>query len=341
MDNNLDRNCIEENAINEAIKAGVKELNEENKKEMKKSWLTQRISEVGEETLLYPKVNAETHPYTKEVILIAGTQGYKQEPISKICGVSQSQVSLWERGINQATIDQLGPLIAKLSPRVPGNAFHYKTIVSRTYIELPDDWEKEMLLNAYSTIEESEPVQSFMNKSPALEELEIVEKSYYSNLSFLKGYEGCPISESAPSDQYDYSDTRFLTASLKNIERFTNDFENIEKSVLGNLKISYEKASLDISDNFKKQKEEKELLIKKINEMKDDSDSELSEYESALLKNDQQRSSYLLDNSELTDLPENKLNEFLNKNFPSPEKRKEYKDMALLQLTVVYTNKCN
>lgn len=320
MDNNLDNKSIEKNVIKEAIKAGIKEINEDNKKEMKKSWLTQRISEIGEQSLLYPKVNAKTHPYTKEVILIAGTQGYKQEPIRKICGVSQSQVSLWERGINQATIEQLAPLIAKLSPKVPGNTFHHKTVVKKTYQELPSEWEKNMLLNAYSAMRNAEPVLSFVNKAIEFNSFQIeggqydktnFDSSVYKEISINQDYK--------PNDRHSYRNIkRRITTELKNIENFSINYENFEKSLLGSIKVSQQVAMSELESGFKEKIEKRKLFIEEVIRVKDASESESNRNDEAVLENNEQRESYLLEHSELNDLPKQKLNNFLNKEFPLP-----------------------
>jgi len=321
MDNNLDSNITKQGKLKQTITEGVKDglmmCNEKDKKERNKVWLTKRISEIGEDTLLYPKVNAKKHPYTKEVILIAGTQGYKQQPISELCGVSQSQVSLWERGENQATIEQLAPLVAKLSPKVPGNVFHYKTIVSKTFIELPDDWEKAMLLKAYSRVKSSDSIQSFLNRKPKLEDLKIIKKSHYLNLS---DYNKCAISTS--ESNYDvYNRSQHLTATCKNKNILSNNFENIERSVLGNLKALHKEKMQNIEDIFNQKIDKKRLLLTALINAENAFQEEIKEYNVALLKNKQQRDAYLLENNELNDLTKNKLKEFLNKHFPLPTKQ--------------------
>ena len=58
---------------------------------------------------------------------------------------------------------------------------------------------------------------------------------------------------------------------------------------------------------------------------------EIKEYDVALLKNKQQRSTYLSENSELNDLPEHKLKEFLNKHHPLPVKQ----DASLNQYNII------
>jgi len=321
MDNNLDSNITKQGKLKQTITEGVKDglmmCNEKDKKERNKVWLTKRISEIGEDTLLYPKVNAKKHPYTKEVILIASTQGYKQQPISELCGVSQSQVSLWERGENQATIEQLAPLVAKLSPKVPGNVFHYKTIVSKTFIELPDDWEKAMLLKAYSRVKSSDSIQSFLNRKPKLEDLKIIKKSHYLNLS---DYNKCAISTS--ESNYDvYNRSQHLTATCKNKNILSNNFENIERSVLGNLKALHKEKMQNIEDIFNQKIDKKRLLLTALINAENAFQEEIKEYNVALLENKQQRDAYLLENNELNDLTKNKLKEFLNKHFPLPMKQ--------------------
>ncbi|MEY8213473.1 MAG: hypothetical protein RPR97_03210 [Colwellia sp.] len=116
-----------------------------NKNEKNKAWLSQSIRDLGEETLLHPKVTSDRHPYTKEVLLLAGRQGYSQDAMGGICGVSQSQISQWIDSQSKASFDQIGPLIDKLSPIAPGGSYHFRTVVKKTYLKLPEDWEVKML----------------------------------------------------------------------------------------------------------------------------------------------------------------------------------------------------
>ncbi len=116
-----------------------------NKNEINKAWLSQSIRDLGEETLLHPKVTSDRHPYTKEVLLLAGRQGYSQDAMGGICGVSQSQISQWIDSQSKASFNQIGPLIDKLSPIAPGDSFHFRTVVKKTYLKLPEDWEVKML----------------------------------------------------------------------------------------------------------------------------------------------------------------------------------------------------
>ncbi|MEY8200708.1 MAG: hypothetical protein RPS47_15840 [Colwellia sp.] len=116
-----------------------------NKNEINKAWLSQSIRDLGEETLLHPKVTSDRHPYTKEVLLLAGRQGYSQDAMGGICGVSQSQISQWIDSQSKASFDQIGPLVDRLSPVAPGGSFHFRTVVKKTYLKLPEDWEVKML----------------------------------------------------------------------------------------------------------------------------------------------------------------------------------------------------
>lgn len=115
----------------------------ESHKNDNKAWLSQRISELGEDKILYTSNSSGRHPYTREVLLLAELRGLKQVDMAEMCDVSQSQISQWLAGKSKATGEQLESLIDKIAPVSPGESFHFKTIISRVTLALPDDWEHE------------------------------------------------------------------------------------------------------------------------------------------------------------------------------------------------------
>jgi len=161
-----------------------------NKNDRNKAWLSQMMNEVGEETLLHPKVSSDRHPYTKEVLLIAGLHGYSQEAMGRICGVSQSQISQWIDGQSKASFVQLRSLINKLSPMAPGDSFHFKTIVNKTYFKLPEDWEVKVLQKKLRSDYSRDELRSFALagvKSEASAALTEVKDMFESNLRKMQG----------------------------------------------------------------------------------------------------------------------------------------------------------
>jgi len=111
-----------------------------------KALLARRINELGFDGVLYPNTNAERHPYTQEVIIMAMGQDIKQDELRRLCGVSQPQISQWANGSGLATMKQLAGLLPKLKNTAPGSAFHQLKVVKKTAIELPENWEQECFL---------------------------------------------------------------------------------------------------------------------------------------------------------------------------------------------------
>lgn len=115
----------------------------ESHKNENKAWLSQRISELGEDKILYSSNSSGRHPYTREVLLLAELRGLKQVDMAEMCQVSQPQISQWLSGQSKATGEQLKPVINEITPVLPGKDFHFKTIISRVFITLLEGWEYE------------------------------------------------------------------------------------------------------------------------------------------------------------------------------------------------------
>lgn len=113
----------------------------EGHKNENKAWLSQRVSELGEDKILYSSNSSGRHPYTREVLLLAELRGLKQVDMAEMCQVSQPQISQWLAGQSKATGEQLESVIDKITPVLPGEDFHFKTIISRVFIALPESWE--------------------------------------------------------------------------------------------------------------------------------------------------------------------------------------------------------
>jgi transcriptional regulator with XRE-family HTH domain len=113
------------------------------KKNENKAWLSQRLSELGEDRIIYTSNSTGRHPYTKEVLLLAERQGSRQADMAEACEVSQSQISQWMSGQSKATNEQLEPLIDLISPLMPGRSFFIEKIVKEVVFKLPDDWEEK------------------------------------------------------------------------------------------------------------------------------------------------------------------------------------------------------
>ncbi len=113
----------------------------ESHKNDNKAWLSQRVSELGEDKILYSSNSSGRHPYTREVLLLAELRGFKQVDMAEMCQVSQSQISQWLGGQSKATGEQLESLIDHISPLAPGKEFFIEEVVKRVTLSLPDDWE--------------------------------------------------------------------------------------------------------------------------------------------------------------------------------------------------------
>lgn len=113
----------------------------ESHKNDNKAWLSQRVSELGEDKILYSSNSSGRHPYTREVLLLAELRGFKQVDMAEMCQVSQSQISQWLGGQSKATGEQLESLIDHISPLAPGKDFFIEEVVKRVTLSLPDGWE--------------------------------------------------------------------------------------------------------------------------------------------------------------------------------------------------------
>lgn len=113
----------------------------ESHKNDNKAWLSQRVSELGEDKILYSSNSSGRHPYTREVLLLAELRGFKQVDMAEMCQVSQSQISQWLGGQSKATGEQLESLIDHISPLAPGKDFFIEEVVKCVTLSLPDDWE--------------------------------------------------------------------------------------------------------------------------------------------------------------------------------------------------------
>lgn len=123
--------------------------NKEKKLNSQKTLLNKRINELGIDGILYPSTTLERHPYTQEVILIAMSQDIKQEELTRLCSVSQSQVSQWANGHGFAKVKQLEQLVPKLKNTAPGDQFTQLKVVKHKTIELPDKWEEACFISAF------------------------------------------------------------------------------------------------------------------------------------------------------------------------------------------------
>jgi transcriptional regulator with XRE-family HTH domain len=113
----------------------------ESHKNDNKAWLSQRVSELGEDKILYSSNSSGRHPYTREVLLLAELRGLKQVDMAEMCQVSQPQISQWLAGQSKATGEQLESLIDHISPLAPGKEFFIEEVVNSVTLSLPDDWE--------------------------------------------------------------------------------------------------------------------------------------------------------------------------------------------------------
>lgn len=115
----------------------------ESHKNDNKAWLSQRISELGEDKILYTSNSSGRHPYTREVLLLAELRGLKQVDMADMCDVSQPQISQWLAGQSKATGEQLESVIDRISPLAPGKSFHIEEVVESVTLSLPEDWEEK------------------------------------------------------------------------------------------------------------------------------------------------------------------------------------------------------
>jgi len=126
-----------------------KQSNKEKKLNSQKALLNKRINELGIDSILYPSTTLDRHPYTQEVILMAMSQDIKQEELTKLCNVSQSQVSQWANGNGFAKVIQLEKLLPRLKNTAPGDEFKQLKVVKYKTIELPDNWEEACFISAF------------------------------------------------------------------------------------------------------------------------------------------------------------------------------------------------
>ncbi|TKF14628.1 hypothetical protein FCV43_19480 [Vibrio genomosp. F6] len=127
----------------------VNPINKKTKQKTKnqhKQLLAKKISELGIDGVLYPNAIQGRHPYTQEIMIMAMSQNVKQDELSQICKVSQSQISQWANGAGFAKVDQLSSLLPKLKSTAPGSSFHKFNVVKKSIIELPEDWEQECFI---------------------------------------------------------------------------------------------------------------------------------------------------------------------------------------------------
>ena len=291
------------NEIETKVKADKDVDKKVDKKAENKVWLSQRIHEIGIENLLYPTVRSISHPYTKEVLLIAETQGYKQNTIATMCGVTQPQVSQWLDGQGKANLERITPLINKLSPIAPGDEFHIKTIVSETTIEFSEDWELQMLLMAY-------PEKDIIKYS----KLDIDLRYYDRDRDYNSGR---------------YSEYHSICASK----------ENLEKSAIGSLEDEYKNLTQQVKKTFTADKELKERELNKLELQQANYIYEKNSNETLTIQYEADRATYLENNKPLLKLTAEDREEIISNNVPLPEfsteEKIEYTDY-LNSLSVTY-----
>ncbi|QFT13528.1 helix-turn-helix transcriptional regulator [Vibrio sp. THAF190c] len=115
-------------------------------KHQQKQLLAKKISELGIDGVLYPDVSEGRHPYTQEIMLMAMSKNIKQEDLSRLCGVSQPQISQWANGKGFATEEQLAKLLPRLKNTAPGEVFHKFNVVEKSILDLPEDWEQKSFI---------------------------------------------------------------------------------------------------------------------------------------------------------------------------------------------------
>ncbi len=143
------------------------------KKSAQKDKLVMLQSSIGYEKLLYPfssHKHTERHPYTREVLGLGEAYGFTQSIMAEMAGVSQSQISQWLDGQSKATCEQLDSITHCLLTKAPGDSFYLLEGVTKSWIELPEDWELKMFQlyisrNLNTAVESKEGVDEIFKAS--------------------------------------------------------------------------------------------------------------------------------------------------------------------------------
>lgn len=141
---------------------------QDRKKIIRKKHLTKVIQQIGINGILYPRGFGIKHYYTQEIMILAEQQGLTQSETAKILGVSQSMISQWLNGepVGLADIDTLQPLIALLTPRLPGDKFEVINHVTKIMKSTPSNWEEDMIINHCQNVLNKEYLDEYGTELP-------------------------------------------------------------------------------------------------------------------------------------------------------------------------------
>lgn len=263
------------------------------KKADKKALLNLRINEIGEDRILYPHTNAKRHPYTQEIMLMADAQGYIQKQIAELCGVSQPAVSQWENGENLATLEQLENLIPKLTPMAPGKGFHKLKVVKRTYKQLVEGWETDMIAEAIQ---------------PALTALRPALSEWVNLNEIMEGELGSPIHRAMEDlEYYDYK------VSIPQI-----DGSGVEEALCGTVRAGQVKELQAFDEAHQIKLDNLESQLGKLKELHEHQRAEEMENADKREQWQDERKLYLAVREELRELSTDKLESLLERDCPEP-----------------------
>ena len=218
----------------------------ESHKNENKAWLSQRISELGEDKILYSSNSSGRHPYTREVLLLAELRGLKQVNMAEMCQVSQPQISQWLSGQSKATGEQLKPVINEITPVLPGKDFHFKTIINRVFIALSEGWEYEAVSKYLSSDREYSGLRGVSTSKLTREDISKlvlagVEKERDEDLKgYLAAYESSMLEKQEAVEELEALKEAYdaeLSESLMRIEDWAGvkDKYLLERPMLNNL----------------------------------------------------------------------------------------------------------
>ena len=126
----------------------------------------------SDEELLFPRIASGKHPYAVDVIKYAEANGIGVSEIAEITGKSQPYISQVKAGNGNLKVEDLQPLVHKLSPKVPGEEFHTYKVLKEIRPIWPDNWEQAILIKELLRVSEDEPGGRYPSGEASFEKVE-------------------------------------------------------------------------------------------------------------------------------------------------------------------------
>ena len=222
----------------------------------------------SDEELLFPRVASGKHPYAIEVIKCAEANGIGVSEIAEITGKSQPYISQVKAGKGNLKVEDLQPLIYKLSPKVPGEEFHTYKVLKEIKPIWPDKWEQDILIKELLSVSEGLPGGRYPSGEASFEEVEknhnaALDKSDEFGRSLNRGF-------LLPFQDYSPNRAQYVTELSEALAQYRTEkaaFEKLRIEGDGFIDHLISQLAYAISPSFSQEPVNNDLLTEKLEEL--------------------------------------------------------------------------